>query len=723
MINNQDGNEKDGIEIVRDSPKNKSRVTVEYEFNAESDLLGSGGYGEVYKVKKKRGTKAQKDPYYALKIFNKINLYKENDKGSRILTEIKLHRSLVHEHICKYEHSFEDKRNVYILMEYCENGTLASYIKIRKYLEEYEIRYYMFQVLSVLKYLRREKIVHRDLTLGNIFLKDLKTVKIGDFGFAYKESENDEKTGVICGTPGYFTPESNNSKYSYKTDIFDFGVCIYYLFGGKPLFKNSSESAEIFSNKELQFDKKLNYSKEALDLLNKTVTVENQRIDLDEIYKHPFFNRGKGLSKDKFPEYNENNKAQFFKDIKDIVVKEGLILTPIYHENNKKDYTKDTNILSEGSNSNGISSSNESLHPNAIARNNSGNQSGKNVSFNINENSQITKNLRTGINSTVYGSSKSNSKNKENAKNPDVFRENLRRSIAQFQLDEHNQNVNDNSNKDNNTIIEESNKLKRIKSKNEDGKVDFNYTLAENFYEVDEKDSQSIISISKKNLPFETNNNKSRMKTKIFIYITNIIDNLSDYCGIGYQMNNKNIGVYFNDNSQMVKIFNIDKYIIYHYKDFLLNQIKSSVIELPPVNISSNMKKKISFLGHIVDEFMKKDKKKHKKTKKSDSESSQYKKDSEMEGSEDSKNEDIFLKKYKKTSNAYFFVLSNKNIQANFFDKTKIIFICTEPMKITYFNKDDEIQSYPINNNFYEFECDDSEVNKKVKYAIKEICK
>ena len=359
MINTQEGNEKNCIEIVRDSPKNKSRATVEYEFNIETDLLGTGGYGEVYKVKKRRGTKVQKDPYYALKIFNKINLYKENAKeGSRILTEIKLHRSLIHEHICKYEHSFEDKRNVYILMEYCENGTLASYIKTRKYLEEYEIRYYMFQVLSVLKFLRREKIVHRDLTLGNIFLKDLKTVKIGDFGFAYKESENDEKTGVICGTPGYFTPESINSKYSYKTDIFDFGVCIYYLFGGKLLFKNSSESAEIFNNKELQFDKKLNYSVEALDLLNKTVAVESQRIDLDEIYKHPFFNRGKGLSKDKFPEYNENNKSQFFKDIKDIVAKEGLILTPIYQENNKNNYNNN-NILSDGSNSNGISSSNE----------------------------------------------------------------------------------------------------------------------------------------------------------------------------------------------------------------------------------------------------------------------------------------------------------------------------------------------------------------------------
>ena len=457
MINTQEGNEKNCIEIVRDSPKNKSRATVEYEFNIETDLLGTGGYGEVYKVKKRRGTKVQKDPYYALKIFNKINLYKENAKeGSRILTEIKLHRSLIHEHICKYEHSFEDKRNVYILMEYCENGTLASYIKTRKYLEEYEIRYYMFQVLSVLKFLRREKIVHRDLTLGNIFLKDLKTVKIGDFGFAYKESENDEKTGVICGTPGYFTPESINSKYSYKTDIFDFGVCIYYLFGGKLLFKNSSESAEIFNNKELQFDKKLNYSVEALDLLNKTVAVESQRIDLDEIYKHPFFNRGKGLSKDKFPEYNENNKSQFFKDIKDIVAKEGLILTPIYQENNKNNYNNN-NILSDGSNSNGISSSNESMHPNGVGRNNSGNQSGKNVSFNINDNSPFLKTMRS-VNSIVYGSSRSNSKIKENSKNPDVFRENLRRSIAQFQLDENNQNENSN-NKDNNTNIEERNKL------------------------------------------------------------------------------------------------------------------------------------------------------------------------------------------------------------------------------------------------------------------------
>ena len=218
-------------------------------------------------------------------------------------------------------------------MEYCNKGTLASLIKSRKNLEEYEIRYYMFQVLSALQYFRKEKIVHRDLTLNNIFLKDLKTVKIGDFCFAYKESENNEKSDIICGTPGYFTPESNNCIYSHKTDIFYFGLCIYYLFGAKKLFKTPSQSDNFFKYEEtIYFDKKLNFSEEAIDLLKQTITTENERIDLDKIYNHPFFNGGKGLTKDKFPEYKEdNNNKDNFKDfiskLKELPYKEGIILT------------------------------------------------------------------------------------------------------------------------------------------------------------------------------------------------------------------------------------------------------------------------------------------------------------------------------------------------------------------------------------------------------------
>ena len=677
MINNQDQREKDRIEIIRDSPKNKSRITIEYQFDIDKDLLGTGGYGEVYKVKRKRENMAQYDPEYALKIFNKVNFYKDNDKGSRVLTEIKIHRSLNHEHIVKYEHSFEDKKNVYILMEYCGLGTLATLIKTRKFLEEYEIRYYMFQVLSVLRYFRREKIIHRDLTLGNIFLKDRKTVKIGDFGFAYKESENEEKTGIICGTPGYFTPESNNSKYSYKTDIFDFGVCIYYLFGGKPLFKTSLESAEFFTNKEsLFFDKKLNFSEEAIDLLKQTINLENQRIDLDKIYNHPFFNGGKGLSKDKFPEYNENNKEQFIKELRELPLKEGLILT--HRKNEKKNIItfnpNNINITSsEGSFSNGKS--------NNIAYT-------KNVSFNI-ENYSYIKSLRSS-NMKYMAKIKERRKEKENAKNEnsDNFLENLTRTITDKkqnqlkELDENAENDNDND-KDN-----EETKTKRSKNKNDDNNFDFNNTLA--------------------TVTFENENEFDKYKNKKFIYIENIIDNLADYCGIGYQLNNKNIGVFFNDFSQLIKLFNNNKFLLYFYKGFLPNiSYTKTKVELP-VNNKPTLNKKINFLIHVIEIFGKYNGNNNKNSNEKD-----------VINEED---ENVIIEKYKNKKHLSLFILSNKNIQVNFRDKTKIIFVCCEPKKIVYIDNKDEKTFIQIkNNNFNNFKSNDPEITKKINYAISQI--
>ena len=698
MINNQEIQEKEHIEVIRDSPKNNSRVTIEYQFDVEKDLLGTGGYGEVYKVKKKRSNMTQYDPEYALKIFNKVNFYKDNDKGSRILTEIKIHRSLNHEHIVKYEHSFEDKKNVYILMEYCDKGTLATLIKARKFLEEYEIRYYMFQVLSVLRYFRREKIVHRDLTLGNIFLKDRKTVKIGDFGFAYKESENEEKAGVICGTPGYFTPESNNSKYNYKTDIFDFGVCIYYLFGGKPLFKTSLESAEFFTNKEpLFFDKKLNFSEEAIDLLKQTITLENQRIDLDKIYNHPFFNGGKGLTKDKFPEYNENNKDQFIKELKELPLKEGLILTHRRNEVRNGITFNPTNIISspESSNANGIKI-NELLN---VSRNNSG-QSSKNVSFNIgNENLKLNRNSNLKNISRLKEKKKEKEKDKEISKNesPDDFLENLTKTITdikvQNQIKEFDENLeNNNSDNSNNNNLSEEIKPKRTKSKTDNNNFDFNNTLAA--------------------VTFENENEFDKYRNRKLIYIDKIIDNLAEDCGIGYQLNNKNIGVYFNDHSQILKIYNNNKYILYFYKAFLSNNLYTkNKIELPVKNRHNSMTKKIKFLIRIMESFIINNNKENKSSEEKEN----------LNEDEDN----VILEKYKKVDkNISLFILSNKNIQVNFKDKTKIIFVCCEPKKIVYIDNKDEKNFFQIkNNNFNNFKCDDLEISEKINFAIKQIIK
>ncbi len=339
MINDKDTpqniQEKENIKIIKDTSKNNNGEIIEYIFDKKKDKLNDGEFCEIYKAKKICQNKIQNDQEYVLKIHNKEDLSEENiSHGSRLLSEINFLSSLNNEHIVKYKNSFEDEKNICLIMEYCNKDSLYSLMKSRKYLEEYEIRYYMFQVLSTLQYLRKQNIVHRNLTLNNIFLKDIKTIKVGDFCFAYNDLEKNEESNIICGTPGYFTPECNNCKYSYKTDIFCFGLCIYYLFGASCLFISPCQSVEFFNhNEEVYFDKKLNFSEEAMDLLKKTITTEDKRIDLDEIYNHPFFNKGIGLTKDKFPEYKEDNNNKnafkdFIKELKELPHKEGLILTP-----------------------------------------------------------------------------------------------------------------------------------------------------------------------------------------------------------------------------------------------------------------------------------------------------------------------------------------------------------------------------------------------------------
>ena len=62
--------------------------------------------------------------------------------------------------------------------------SLKELHKRRKTLTEPETRYFMKQIISALMYLHEQKIIHRDVKLGNLFLNEDLEVKMGDFGLA-----------------------------------------------------------------------------------------------------------------------------------------------------------------------------------------------------------------------------------------------------------------------------------------------------------------------------------------------------------------------------------------------------------------------------------------------------------------------------------------------------------------------------------------------------------
>ena len=599
--------EEGKINIIKisDSSGNHSRRTLKYVYNPEKDILGQGGFGKVYKVYLEK--EFQNDiKTYAIKIFPKKELKEDIDKANNVLNEIKLHRSLIHEHICKYEHSFEDKNNVYIIMEYCAEGTLLNFLKKRKKLEEVEIRFYMYQVLKALKYFKLQKLIHRDLTLKNIFLKNYKTIKISDFGLAFKECEFDEKDGFICGTPGYLTPEANLGKYSYKTDIFCFGMCIYYLFGGRTMFMTSQESYDFFAHNLFEPEKNLKLSNDAYDLIKQLITVESKRIKLEKIFEHPFFNKGIGLEIENFPDYNDK---KYFEQIKELSNK--LNIRPI----EIKKYRRSLNFL------NTIESKGSSSSSSDIEEKNSNNEN------------KINKKI-------TFGGSLFDGNNFQNE-------------------------INDDNKKRSNNC----NNMKDYFNKRKQNKISLNQ----------------------------------------IIYIVNTYNNAIDKFGIGYKLNNKNIGFIFNDNSQLTKINKKDDFLFYLKRDEVTKNVENIKIILPPKNIPYEIMRKIKIL-YQVEINLNLTKKKYFKNK----------------SIINNIDEDIYVQKYQRRYKCIIFLMSNENIQVNFFDGNIILFNHF-PKALLYISNNEKniINIFPLQKDekFSDINCENESINYKIKCALEEIKK
>lgn len=75
----------------------------------------------------------------AVKVVEKESLKKTRAK-QKLMSEIKIHSSLTHEGIVKFKKYFEDKDNVYIILELCPNSSLNDVVKRRKRLTEPEVK-------------------------------------------------------------------------------------------------------------------------------------------------------------------------------------------------------------------------------------------------------------------------------------------------------------------------------------------------------------------------------------------------------------------------------------------------------------------------------------------------------------------------------------------------------------------------------------------------------
>ena len=101
-----------------------------------------------------------------------------------------------------------------------------------------------------------QKILHRDLKPGNIFLDLNSDVKLGDFGLARVLNNESQFAFTHVGTPYYMSPEQiHDQKYNEKSDIWSLGCIIYELCALHPPFQAQNPMALAMKIKEGKFER------------------------------------------------------------------------------------------------------------------------------------------------------------------------------------------------------------------------------------------------------------------------------------------------------------------------------------------------------------------------------------------------------------------------------------------------------------------------------------
>ena len=301
------------------------------KYTIENIVLGTGSFSIVM-----LGYDTTSSQIVAIK---KIDIHKQRSLD-RIKLEIDLMQKLDHPNIVTYYDVIKKSDYWYIIMEYCNHGTLEDVIKSHQSLSldainlEKSTFYYLNQLKNALNYVRKNGYIHRDIKPQNVLLVkneneniselsidlnlnllfndnsnmggtqskyhyDQKLVlKLADFGLAKSYNENStDMMKTICGSPIYMSPELLiNGAYNSKSDLWSFGVIMYeMLFLVCPIQAVTLEQLQIkLRTMNINFLLTKNgslFSTECMDLLTKLLDKNYKtRIEWEYFFNHKWFN-------------------------------------------------------------------------------------------------------------------------------------------------------------------------------------------------------------------------------------------------------------------------------------------------------------------------------------------------------------------------------------------------------------------------------------------------
>lgn len=218
-----------------------------YQYNPNTDCLGEGGFGKVYKA-----YDTHLNHYVAIKMaevkphLEEVRLRKEVE----VISKLPTHPNIAHYDVCYTFSTFAGEYDFGVL-QYYEHGNLQQLLSDNQL--TYEQKDSMLKsILEGIVFLHSHCIIHRDLKPQNILIalnqKGIYIPKITDFGISKKLDVN--KSSVFtnslagAGTLSFASPEQLLGNTIRKnTDLWSFGVIACWMFTGNLPFNSGSLTA------------------------------------------------------------------------------------------------------------------------------------------------------------------------------------------------------------------------------------------------------------------------------------------------------------------------------------------------------------------------------------------------------------------------------------------------------------------------------------------------
>ncbi|XP_066342246.1 MDIS1-interacting receptor like kinase 2-like [Miscanthus floridulus] len=200
---------------------------------SESYIIGSGGYGTVYKAQLRGGR------LVAVKRLHKTEEDNMNDE-KRFISEIEVLTKIRHRSIVKLYGYCSHQLYKFLVYDYIDRGSLHATLENEELAKElnWQRRVAIARdVAQAMYYLHHEcnpPIIHRDITSSNILIDAHFKACVSDFGTARIIKPDSSNWSELAGTYGYIAPElSYTSVVTTKCDVYSFGVVVLEIVMGR----------------------------------------------------------------------------------------------------------------------------------------------------------------------------------------------------------------------------------------------------------------------------------------------------------------------------------------------------------------------------------------------------------------------------------------------------------------------------------------------------------